>query len=213
MKNMKKETIVIVAVVVVAFLGLEIVRRLAAKRYLQRLTQTVMNEQYGEFERLSQKRLARYLIPPFNLDHLRLTVDLAQNKQKEADKQFERFDRCRLTPDQRMLIGTKGFYYYLGREDKEKTKKYYDWLKEMLREKEAKTIDRLYSAYIERSDEYLSDVLEDLEKAPKEKVSQYAALAAAMYANRGEEQEAQKYYSLSMKEQKRMMKGVLTRKE
>ena len=55
-------------------------------------------------------------------------------------------------------------------------------------------------------------MLEDLEKAPKEKVSQYAALAAAMYANRGEEQEAQKYYSLSMKEQKRIMKWVLARK-
>lgn len=210
---MKNGTIIAVLLVIAVFAVIEISRRIAAGRYSQKLTQALLNEAYTEFDQLAQKWFVRYLLPPFNLDHLKLTAYLAQDKQKEIDAQFERFDRCRLNSRQKKTVFTKGFYYYLGKENTEKTQKYYKELKEILSGEEAESIDRLYSVYVEKSDRYLPEVLKDLENAPKEKVAQYAALAAAMYANRGEEKEAQKYYSLSMKEQRKMMKGVLARKK
>lgn len=209
---MENGTIIILSLVIVLFAAIEIVRRTVADRYSRELTRALLNERYDEFDRLIQKRTVRYLLPPFNLDHLKLTAYLAQDK-PEADAQFKRLDQCRLNQNQKKTVYTKGFYYYMGKENEERTGHYYEGLKEILSGEELKSIDRLYSVYVEKSDRYLPEVLEDLKKAPKEKVAQYAALAAAMYAGRGEEKEAQRYYSLSMKEQQKMMKGVLARKE
>lgn len=210
---MKNGAITAVCLVVAVFVVIEVLRRMAANRYSRELTQDLLNERYEEFNRKAQNRFVRYLLPPFNLDHLKLTAYLAQDRREDIDAQFERFARCRLNREQKKAVYTKGFYYYLRTGNTEKVTHCYKELLEVLGGEEAEPLNRLYSVYVEKSDRYLPQILEELKRGPKERTAQCAALAAAMYANRGEEEEAHRYYSLSMREQKEMMKGVLRTKE
>ncbi|MCR4633940.1 MAG: hypothetical protein K5648_07445, partial [Erysipelotrichaceae bacterium] len=86
----------------------------------------------------------------------------------------------------------KGFYYYLGLEDKTKTRTYYDLLKG-LKVKDEQMIDVMYDTYIDKGYKYIEDVKALSEAGSEEQRMPYYALLADMYRNKGEEDTAKEY--------------------
>jgi len=93
---------------------------------------------------------------------------------------------------QKEALYKKGFYYYLGIENKEKTDLYYEQLKQ-LNIKDQHTLDMMYDIYIAKGYKYLDEINDKIKNLPQEKQMPFYALLSDMYRNKGDEEKADEY--------------------
>ena len=193
---MKPITIVLLVITAVLIIGNELFRKIGEKKVTDKLTKLFLKGDFDALDKELDKKLTKYLVHPFNLDYLRLNAALAKGKKKEIDAQFEHFDQVRLNNDQKQLIDSNAFYYYVGNKDEKNAKKYYNRIMESgLLDEDKKVFSRLYDTYILKGFQYLEETEKELSEAEEKEKAPLEALLAVMYENKGDKKKAQEYYS------------------
>ena len=88
----------------------------------KRLQQLMAAKQWDEFDRLLDGKLTSMLYPRYNRDYLRLNSYLLREDHKRADEMFDLLLGLNLPKMQRVDLVIKAFNYYVGQEDRKKSK-------------------------------------------------------------------------------------------
>ena len=88
----------------------------------KRLQQLMAAKQWDEFDRLLDGKLTSMLYPRYNRDYLRLNSYLLREDHKRADEMFDLLLGLNLPKMQRVDLVITAFNYYVGQEDRKKSK-------------------------------------------------------------------------------------------
>ena len=88
----------------------------------KRLQQLMAAKQWDEFDRLLDDKLTSMLYPRYNRDYLRLNSYLLREDHKRASEMFDLLLGLNLPKMQRVDLVIKAFNYYVGQEDRKKSK-------------------------------------------------------------------------------------------
>ena len=88
----------------------------------KRLQQLMAAKQWDEFDRLLDGKLTSMLYPRYNRDYLRLNSYLLREDHERASEMFDLLLGLNLPKMQRVDLVIKAFNYYVGQEDRKKSK-------------------------------------------------------------------------------------------
>lgn len=199
-----KILIAIVAVIFIADMGLQFYQNKKRNSLFEQLSSFLAKKDYASFDKLIDSSETKKLFPVYNIAFLKLNEAMLKEDKKAIDQAFDSFD-MRMNNAQKEALYKKGFYYYLGLEDRTKTRTYYDLLKE-LKVKDEKMLDVMYDTYIDKGYKFLEDVKTLADQMKDEQKMPYYALLADMYRNKGDEDEAKKYEKLLAEQTEKLTK-------
>lgn len=199
-----KILIAIVAVIFVADMGLQFYQNKKRNSLFEQLSSFLAKKDFVSFDELIDSSETKKLFPVYNIAFLKLNEAMLKEDKKAIDQAFDSFD-MRMNNAQKEALYKKGFYYYLGLEDRAKTRVYYDLLKE-LKVKDEKMLDVMYDTYIDKGYQFLEDVKTLADQMKDEQKMPYYALLADMYRNKGDEDEAKKYEKLLAEQTEKLTK-------
>ena len=199
---------ILIAIVIIIFVGdilLQAYRNKKRNDLFQKLSRLLIDKDYKTFDELIEAPETRKLFPAFNTAFFKLNEALLQDDAGKIDKAFDSFT-MNMNKAQKEALYRKGFYYYLGIEDKAKTDQYYEQLKQ-LNVKDQHILDVAYDTYIKKGYTYLEETLEQIKDFNDRQKMPYYALLSDMYKNKGEEDKAKEYETLVSEFTKKMMEG------
>ncbi len=199
-----KILIAIVAVIFVADMGLQFYQNKKRNSLFEQLSSFLAKKDFVSFDELIDSSETKKLFPVYNIAFLKLNEAMLKEDKKAIDQAFDSFD-MRMNNAQKEALYKKGFYYYLGLEDRAKTRVYYNLLKE-LKVKDEKMLDVMYDTYIDKGHQFLEDVKTLADQMKDEQKMPYYALLADMYRNKGDEDEAKKYEKLLAEQTEKLTK-------
>lgn len=158
---------------------------------LKQLDGCLNRKDFRTFDELIDSRPVQRLFPAYNRAYLKLNGAMYKEDMAKIDEAFDSFTMP-MNKAQKEALYKKGFYYYLGLEDKEKTDHYYDLLKE-LDVKDRHSLDVMYDIYIDKGYKYLDEMNERIEGLSEDEQMPFFALLADMYRNKGDDKKAKEY--------------------
>jgi len=185
---------VLIAIVVIVFAAdvlWNLYQNKKRDELLKKFDEYLGKKDYASFDELIDSKQVRQFFPIFNINYLKLNESLIKEDMEEIDRAFDSFD-MRMNKVQKEALYKKGFYYYLGIENKEKTDLYYEQLKQ-LNIKDQHTLDMMYDIYIAKGYKYLDEINDKIKNLPQEKQMPFYALLSDMYRNKGDEEKADEY--------------------
>ena len=168
----------------------------------KRLQQLMAAKQWDEFDRLLDGKLTSMLYPRYNRDYLRLNSYLLREDHKRADEMFNLLLGLNLPKMQRVDLVIKAFNYYVGQEDRKKSK-------ELLHEIEgfeggqaeavAHECQLMYDTMILKRHNDIPELERMLKEAGDDKVKscRLEYLLALQYKNKGDEAKFQEFLEKS----------------
>ena len=185
---------VLIAIVVIVFAAdvlWNLYQNKKRDELIKKFDEYLGKKDYASFDELIDSKQVRQFFPVFNINYLKLNESLIKEDMEEIDRAFDSFD-MRMNKVQKEALYKKGFYYYLGIENKEKTDLYYEQLKQ-LNIKDQHTLDMMYDIYIAKGYKYLDEINDKIKNLPQEKQMPFYALLSDMYRNKGDEEKADEY--------------------
>lgn len=181
--------------VVIFLAGTALIQFLKNKKRDETLNQLLNYINKGDFEKFDQlidSNIVKFSFPVYNIFFLKMNAALLKGDKEEIEKSFQPFDRLKMNQAQKEAVYEKAFYYYLGIEDKDRCKEYYDRLME-LPNKDKTMISCFYDTYILKGSSYLDQILKLAESADENQKMAYYPLIAEMYHNQKDEKKAKEY--------------------
>lgn len=165
---------------------------------LNQMIALLHEHKFSEFDQLMEKKIVKIVFNSFNIDFIKLNSYLIRKDSKKIDHAFSDFDSVRLSSKQRDEVDLKAFNYYLFN-DEQKTKKYYQNIKNSKTNMMKKDVERLYDVYILKSDRYLQDLLDETEILEDKYKSANELLISEIYKNLGNFNKQNLYKELAEK--------------
>ncbi len=166
---------------------------------------SLLRQDFTAFDKKIDKWYIRLFIPHFNVDFLKLNRALMAGDRAGTDRMFEYFDHVNLTEKQKENVWLRGFEYYISQEDRVMADKYYELIKGLQDQDLITYADRLYDIYVLKGWTYLDEMLDETETLPKDQQLEAFSMIAAMYLNKGDEENVQKYMDRMQNEMEEMM--------
>ena len=188
---MNKYLIAVVVIVFLVDLAFQFYTNKKRNDLLNALSTYLTKKDYESFDKLIEDDKTKRFIPSFNIAYLKLNEAMMKEDMEEIKKAFGAFN-MRMNNAQKAALYKQGFYFYVGIEDKEKAKEYYELLKP-LNVKDQKMLDVTYNTYVEKGSAYLDEMLEQASKVTEENKMSFYALISDMYRNAGDEVKAKEY--------------------
>lgn len=114
-----------IAVVVIA-IAISLFFSIKKRTVYKQLQRCMAEERWGDFERLLDGKLTSMLYPRYNRDYLRLNSYLLREDYAEANKLFDGLLQLKLPNMQRVDLVIKAFNYFVGRENRTRSKELLD---------------------------------------------------------------------------------------
>lgn len=190
---MDKMIYIIVGLFVVSIV-VELVLLAMKKKVTGQLITLLMNKEYGEFDRLIDKRKTKFFVPVFNSLMLQLNKSIMLNDKAEIESVMEKSNLIKKSEKQKIFLYSKAFSYYIGNKDHINVEKYYELISSCEEAPMKKYVDMVYDTVIQRGYKYIDDAKLLLIKANNEDKKNICLLIANMYQNMGDTVQAKKYY-------------------
>ena len=196
MNENNKLTLILFLVAFALIVIFEIARRVLTQRQADKLMKLFLSGDFEAFDKEMDSKMTKYFVHPFNQDFMKMNSYLARGDEKKTLEIFERFDKVRLTEQQKELVYRNAYYYFVGKADAKKARKYYSALLEITHdEEEKKSMDIMYDTYVDKGYKFLEETEKKLKDAEGQESIRLKALLAMMYANKGDDEKAKKYYA------------------
>lgn len=191
---MSKYVIVLFCVVLVLQLIYQYKITKDRKKIEEEITLLILNNKYQEFYELIDSKKAIKLIPIYNRLYSKMNVAFIQNNDKLLDEVFNVMRKMELSNAKKEDVYSKAFNYYVEKGNEKKSKFFMEQL--LLVTTNQKLIEltkRTYSILIEKSDEYLDQLLKEDKELKGYKRLSNDLLLSKIYENKGDKESANKY--------------------
>lgn len=193
---MKKIILPIIGVII--FVVLSFIYRKQKQQIIDKLTGYLVIGDIDSFDKLYNAKKTKTFVNRFNLDLIVLNKYIIENDKGSINKKFKEFDKYRLNNKQKEAVYKKAFYYYVGIEDKDNSKEYFDRIQK-LNITDIDNIERIFDVYINGGNKYLENTLEEINFLPVSKRSALESMISRMYYNVEDYTNAEKYRKLAEK--------------
>ena len=168
----------------------------------KRLQQLMTAKQWDEFDRLLDAKLTSMLYPRYNRDYLRLNSYLLREDHERASEMFDLLLGLNLPKMQRVDLVIKAFNYYVGQEDRKKSKELLHEIKGFeggQAEAVAHECQLMYDTMILKRHNDIPELERMLKDAGDDKVKscRLEYLLALQYKNKGDEAKFQEFLEKS----------------
>lgn len=185
-----------VACVVIFGFGMSYLKK---KRYAN-LIQLLQAGNFDEFMKMVDGRFTRFLFPGYNLEYLKLNALIIEGNKRKINDQFDKMFKFRLTKKQDEDLSMKGFNYYLGMEDKHRTKELLERILKFNNERMKEEVQMMYDIFMAKSFSYIETMEEQLSEQNEEQRSITEYLLSVQYENAGNKEKAKEYEELYKKD-------------
>ena len=193
---MDQTTIRIIVVAVILSIVFSITLKVLKERRMQRLVACIRQKDTERFLNLAQSRFTRFLFPPYNIEYLKLNAYLMEEDTEKIDAQFDKMLQFHLSKEQDQDLTMKAFNYYLGAENRKKTRELLTRIKGFEEKELTKEAQKLYDILIEKSSSYIADMEKQLADADEENKVFLEFLLYMQYKNANNTKKADVYRSL-----------------
>ena len=193
---MDQTTIRIIVVAVILSIVFSITLKVLKERRMQRLVACIRQKDTERFLNLAQSRFTRFLFPPYNIEYLKLNAYLMEEDTEKIDAQFDKMLQFHLSKEQDQDLTMKAFNYYLGAENRKKTRELLTRIKGFEEKELTKEAQKLYDILIEKSTSYIADMEKQLADADEENKVFLEFLLYMQYKNAYNTTKADVYRSL-----------------
>lgn len=193
---MGKYLIITVLLVIITF-GIEIAGSILKRSFYNQLIQAIGSNDQKEFERISNKKIVRFLIPRYDMEYLRLNLILSNGNKKEINEQFRNVINSSSNITQKTDILMTAFDHYVSNGDKEMSKVYAKEITALNNQELSNYVKRLYDIKINRSGKYLDEILEEIDREDVRNIWQKEMLVSLIYEHQGNKQLCEEYKQLS----------------
>ena len=193
---MDQTTIRIIVVAVILSIVFSITLKVLKERRMQRLLACIRQKDTERFLNLAQSRFTRFLFPPYNIEYLKLNAYLMEEDTEKIDAQFDKMLQFHLSKEQDQDLTMKAFNYYLGAENRKKTRELLTRIKGFEEKELTKEAQKLYDILIEKSTSYIADMEKQLADADEENKVFLEFLLYMQYKNANNTKKADVYHSL-----------------
>ena len=200
---METKQILLIVLVLVVFVGVEMAAFAFRKSCQKRMVKLLTEGDYAGFDAYCGKGLVKAAVPPHAAKMMKLNVLLQGGNERELQATFEDLESMQMNDQARCDLAIRGFYHYLPLLDKKKCRKYVDIIQETCKDESMKQlVQRFYEVRIEKRDDLLPTLLEELEGMEAAARFNNEYLISEIYQNQGKKAEAKRYLKLSQAHQK-----------
>ena len=188
--------------VVIICIAISVFFSVKKRTTFKRLQQLMAAKQWDDFNRLLDAKLTSMLYPRYNRDYLRLNSYLLREDHKRVDEMFDLLLGLNLPKMQRVDLVIKAFNYYVGQEDRKKSKELLHEIKGFeggQAEAVAHECQLMYDTMILKRHNDIPELERMLKEAGDDKVKscRLEYLLALQYKNKGDEAKFQEFLEKS----------------
>ena len=185
---------ILIVILFVAYVGFTFVMR---NKYSRDLSSALIDGNYEEFDKLTENRLVRFVVPLYNLDCMKLNRYQMVGDMDGINDMFKLFKSRNLSFQQKQEIYPMAFNHYLIQGNREECEYYKKELDRVGEDELKNTIQLEYDIFIDKKTDMLEDLLQETEELEEKDRGLNEFLIAQVYRNLGLKEEAEKYADLS----------------
>ena len=183
------------AFVVIFGFGMSFLKR----KRSDKLVQLIQMGNIDGFMQLAESKLTKFLFPMYNVEYLKLNALILEGNKRKINDQFDKMLKFRLGKKQDEDLSMKAFNYYLGMEDKHRTKDLLERIQKFTNERMKEEVQMMYDIFIVKSSSYIESMEEELKEQNEEQKSITEYLLSVQYENAGNKAKAKEYEELYKK--------------
>lgn len=150
------ELAIILAVITVG--GFSLCIYIFKKMRFQKLLILLQTQQFEQFDKLVNSGSSKYLFPRFNLEYIKLNAYILRADEKKIDESFDTLFSIKMTNPQKQDVYMKAFNYYVGMENKQKTKQLIEVIEAFDNEAMKKEARTIYDIFILKKGNYIEEM-------------------------------------------------------
>lgn len=186
---MNIDTKVLWIIVIVIALAISLFFTVKKRTVYKRLQQYMAEERWGDFERLLDGKLTSMLYPRYNREYLRLNSYLLRENYADANKLFDELLQLKLPNMQRVDLVIKAFNYFVGRENRTRSKELLDEIMTYQGERVEPIqaeCQLMYDTVILKHSDDIADIERQIKDADTAKRGRLECMLALQYRNKGD---------------------------
>lgn len=156
-------------------------------------------QDYASCLQLLDKALTQMVYPRYNQLFMRLNCQLGLENAGEATRIIDEMMGLKMNREQQLALYGKAFAFFVENEDKERAKNVLDRIEAVGDEGLAKASRETFEIFVNHSDEFLDQMLAQLDQVEDGERLRLYQLIAVQYENRGDGASADKYYEKAAK--------------
>lgn len=203
-QNMIIFLVIVAVVLLVVFVGSRVMR----KKVMMKMITAAQNQNFEEMEAIANKTSTRMLIPPFNLEYLKLNALILEGNKRKINDQFDLLlKNMRKNKAQTEDVTMKAFNYYVGMEDKHRTKELLAQIDTFTNVRMKEEAHIMYDIFVMKQCNYIEKMEAELEgmNDAQKAINEY--LLSVQYTNKGDKEKAKEYEELSRKHMEAPLPG------
>lgn len=167
---------------------LYILRAVLGKFYRNQLVYCVQQGDLNLYNEIAESKMARMLVPPYNIHYMRLNLYMAQENKKGINEEFDFLLNLKMGKQKRRDIVIKGFNYYVKEKDSAHCKPLLEEMRTFIDDNARRQYEMLYDIYILKKSCYIDELEQGVESAqlPLAQKAIYEYLIALQYENRSQ---------------------------
>lgn len=150
-------------VIVVCVLILILIPVLMKKSTWSKLMKALDNEDYDAYYKALNSFPCKMTFSAFDMENMRLSGYMAQNRKDEIEEQFKMIMNMRIKPKQKVVLGQRGFYYYLEQGKVKKARDMIDFVKANGPESAYMDLEMQYSILLKKESKYIDEMKEKID--------------------------------------------------
>lgn len=158
------------------------------------LLNDLMSQNFASFDQKIEDKETLRLIPPFNIDYMKLTEAIFQDNEEHVDQVFDSFSDKRLNSAQKASVYGNSIGYFISKNDVERIRICADHVKDIKNNEGMNQYIQLISEiFVDKNNDHLNSLLDKCEK--DEGYDRYLDefLIARIYENMNDTAKADEY--------------------
>lgn len=197
----------LLVVTIVTMLVVVAIELILKKWFDNKVTSAFMHNNPDELIDIANSKLARFLIPPYNRDYMKLSAYMLKEDEKKTHETLKILMSTKTNAPQRVDLLAKAFGLYMDKKDYKQAKACVDEL-ETFRDNKAvaknvamilPNLSETYEVFAEKNTSFIEKYEQELESAPAARKLQLSYLLSEMYKNKKDYEASDKYQKM-MKE-------------
>lgn len=196
---MNESTMMIIGVTLAGVVVFGFGTTILKKKRMTKLVSLIQTGKLDEFMVLIDSKSTRFLFPGYNVEYLKLNAVIIEGNKRKINDQFDKMLEYRLGKKQDEDLTMKAFNYYLGLEDKHRTKNLLERMQKFNNVRLKEEAQIMYDIFIAKESKYIEQMLEQLKDQNEEQASITEYLLSIQYANAKDKVKAKEYEELYKK--------------
>lgn len=189
-----KQIFIYFGIVVVISLAVDIGLNIYKKKLNDKLMNLLLSNNLKEFDELLAKKSTKFFVTVYSSLVLKMNKAALTKDTKLMNEVMSEISKIKTNEPQRLFVYSKAFSFYLAEKDSKRVDLCYKKIQECKDSPTKQYIQMVYNTIVEKKYDYIDVALSMIGQVSAQDEENIKLLIGTMYQNKGDENEAQKYF-------------------